>query len=156
MDGGRDLTPSSGAFLFWCASTATAPITNLPWTDHHAAAVAIDDFEHYYVTLAHECAYATGHGSRSDRNLKGRFGDQGYAAEELIAEMTAAMVGADLGLPTRHLDHHASYIASWLKIMGKDDRAILTAAAKSEAASDWLLERGRTNLADTLVSKKAA
>ena len=100
-----------------------------------------DDYEHYYATLAHECAHATGHASRLDRDLKGRFGDNPYAAEELIAEMTAAMLGAELGLSTRHLDHHASYIASWLKILRRDDRAILTAAAKAEAASSWLLER---------------
>ncbi|MGB3721302.1 MAG: zincin-like metallopeptidase domain-containing protein [Pacificimonas sp.] len=115
-----------------------------------------DDYEHYYATLAHECAHATGHGSRLDRNLKGRFGDQAYAAEELIAEMTAAMLGAEVGLPTRHLDHHASYIASWLKLLRKDDRAILTAAAKAEAASDWLLGSGRGSLVGSPVAIAAA
>ena len=55
-----------------------------------------------------------------------------------VAELSSAILGAELGLPVTHLDHHASYIASWLKILKSDDRAILTAAAKAEQAVKWL------------------
>jgi antirestriction protein ArdC len=51
-------------------------------------------------------------------------------------------LGAELGLPVSHLDSHASYIASWLKLLKKDDRAMLTAAARAEEASNMLLRLG--------------
>lgn len=84
----------------------------------------------------------TGHCSRLDRNLKNRFGSAAYAAEELIAELSSAILGAELGLPVTHLDNHASYIDHWLKLLRDDDRAILTAAARAEEASALLLKLG--------------
>ena len=107
-------------------------------------------FDHYYATLAHELSHWTGHASRLDRNLKNRFGSAAYAAEELIAELSSAMLGAELGLPVTHLDSHASYIEHWLKLLKQDDRAILTAAAKAEEASRLLLKLGgRISAEDT-------
>ena len=99
-------------------------------------------FDHYYATLAHELSHWTGHASRLDRDLKHRFGTAAYAAEELVAELSSAMLGAELGLPVAHLDHHASYIEHWVKLLRDDDRAILTAAAKAEEASELLLRLG--------------
>lgn len=58
------------------------------------------------------------------------------------AELSSAMLGAELGLPVTHLDSHASYIEHWLKLLKDDDRAILTAAAKAEEASTLLLKLG--------------
>lgn len=99
-------------------------------------------FDQYYATLGHELSHWTGHGSRLDRNLKNRFGSAAYAAEELIAELSSAILGAELGLPVTHLDNHASYIDHWLKLLRDDDRAILTAAARAEEASALLLKLG--------------
>lgn len=115
-------------------------------------------FDHYYATLAHELSHWTGHASRLDRNLKNRFGSAAYAAEELIAELSSAMLGAELGLPVTHLDSHASYIEHWLKLLKQDDRAILTAAAKAEEASRLLLKLGGRTSADDIdeVSADAA
>ena len=53
------------------------------------------------------------------------------------------MLGAELGVPVAHLDSHASYIDHWLTLLRQDDRAILTAAARAEEASDFLLRLGR-------------
>lgn len=97
----------------------------------------------YRSTLAHELAHWTGHRSRLDRSLSGRFGSDAYAIEELVAELASAMIGAELGLPVDHLDDHASYLGSWLKVLKTDARAILTAAAKAEEASAYLLKLGR-------------
>ena len=105
-------------------------------------------FDHYYATLAHELSHWTGHPSRLARDLKNRFGTAAYAAEELIAELSSAMLGAELGLPVTHLDSHASYIEHWLKLLRQDDRAILTAAAKAEEASSLLLKLGGRVIAD--------
>ena len=59
-----------------------------------------------------------------------------------VAELSSAMLGAELGLPVTHLDSHASYIEHWLKLLKDDDRAILTAAAKAEEAASLLLKLG--------------
>ncbi|WP_194917565.1 zincin-like metallopeptidase domain-containing protein [Novosphingobium sp. NBM11] len=59
-----------------------------------------------------------------------------------VAELSSAMLGAELGLPVTHLDNHASYIEHWLKLLKDDDRAILTAAAKAEEAASLLLKLG--------------
>jgi antirestriction protein ArdC len=91
----------------------------------------------------------TGHSSRLDRNLKNRFGTEAYAAEELVAELSAAILGAELGLPVAHIDHNASYIAAWLDLLKSDDRAILTAAAKAEEAAALLLRLGGLVTAET-------
>ncbi|RVT39096.1 antirestriction protein ArdC [Sphingobium algorifonticola] len=56
-----------------------------------------------------------------------------------VAEMTSALLGADLGLPTTHIDDHAAYIGSWLAVLREDSRAIMTAAAKAESAAGYLL-----------------
>ena len=60
----------------------------------------------------------------------------------MIAELSSAILGAELGLPVAHLDNHASYIDHWLKLLRDDDRAILTAAARAEEASALLLKLG--------------
>lgn len=101
-----------------------------------------DAYEHYYATLAHELSHWTGHSTRLGRDLRNRFGSEAYAAEELIAELSSAILGAELGLPVAHLDHHASYIASWLDLLKSDDRAILTAAARAEEAASLLMRLG--------------
>ena len=100
------------------------------------------DFESYALygsTAIHELAHWTGHRCRLGRDLQNSFGSPDYAREELIAEMASAMVGADLGLPAGHLDNHAAYLASWLKLLRDDDTAIFKAAAKAEEAAQYLL-----------------
>ena len=104
------------------------------------------DLDHYRATLAHELSHWTGHESRLARDMGGRFGSDAYAMEELVAELSSAMLGAELGLPVAHLDHHASYLAAWLKVLKADSRAILTVAAKAEAAAALLLRLGRGDI----------
>jgi antirestriction protein ArdC len=77
------------------------------------------------------------------RVLKIGVGSQiGAGLSGYVAELSSAMLGAELGLPVTHLDSHASYIEHWLKLLKDDDRAILTAAAKAEEASTLLLKLG--------------
>ena len=63
--------------------------------------------------------------------------------------MTSALLGADLGLQTSHIDDHAAYIGSWLRVLRKDSRAIMTAAAKAEAAAGYLLRATGLVASDT-------
>jgi antirestriction protein ArdC len=69
----------------------------------------------YLATLAHELCHWTGHKSRLARNFTGQFGSKDYAAEELVAEIGAAFIGAQLGILGDHIDNHAAYIGSWLQ-----------------------------------------
>jgi antirestriction protein ArdC len=111
------------------------------------------DLDHYRATLAHELSHWTGHECRLARQMASRFGSEAYAMEELVAELSSAMLGAELGLPLEHLDHHASYLASWLKVLKADSRAILTVAAKAEEAAALLLRLGRQEEAGSGVAK---
>lgn len=101
--------------------------------------VAFEEPEGYYATLAHELCHWTKHPRRLDRDFgRKRFGDEGYAMEELVAELGAAFVCADLQLTPQPREEHASYIASWLKALKDDKRAIFAAAAHAQRAADYL------------------
>ncbi len=97
------------------------------------------DAESYYATLAHETTHWTRHPSRLDRDFgRKRWGDEGYAREELVAELGSAFLAADLGLTPEVRDDHSAYIESWLKVLHKDKRAIFQAAAHAQRAVDYL------------------
>lgn len=95
---------------------------------------------HYYATSLHEHGHWSGHPSRLNRDLAGRFGTEAYAAEELVAELTAAYLCAALSIPG-HL-RHAEYLGHWITLLKADDRAIFTAAAKATDAANFLSEKG--------------
>jgi antirestriction protein ArdC len=93
----------------------------------------------YYATLAHECTHWTKHERRLARDFgRKRWGDEGYAIEELVAELGAAFLCADLGLTPQPRPDHAAYIASWLKVLKDDRRAVFTAAGHAQRAADFL------------------
>ena len=97
------------------------------------------DANNYYATLAHEVTHWTAHRSRLDREFgRSRFGDESYAMEELTAEMGAAFLCADLGLSLEPRHDHAAYIASWLKVLKNDKRAVFTAASHAQRAADFV------------------
>jgi antirestriction protein ArdC len=95
---------------------------------------AADD---YYATATHELSHWTGHPSRCNRQLTGRFGQDAYAMEEMIAEISSAFVCAHLRIDGRL--QHASYVDHWLQVLRADKRAIFTASTKAQAAADYLL-----------------
>lgn len=97
------------------------------------------DAESYYATLAHELTHWTKHEKRLDRDFgRKKWGDEGYAMEELVAELGAAFLSADLDLTPEPRADHAAYIASWLKVLKDDKRAIFSAAAHAQRAADYL------------------
>jgi antirestriction protein ArdC len=100
---------------------------------------SFQDADSYYATLAHEFTHWTGSKSRLDRDFGGhRFGSEGYAIEELVAELGAAFLCADLELALEPREDHASYIASWLKVLSADNRAVFTAAAHAQRAAEFI------------------
>jgi antirestriction protein ArdC len=84
----------------------------------------------------HELGHWTGHKSRLDRDLRNRFGEKAYAAEELIAELCAAFLCAEFSIDGGL--RHAGYIASWIGLLKADSRAFFTAASRAQAAADYL------------------
>ena len=102
---------------------------------------AFDSADHYAATLNHEAVHATGAAHRVGRDMSKRFSAHALAAEELVAEIGASILGAHLGLPPDHLSDHASYVGHWMKLLKDDKRAFLAAAAQAQTAVDWLLAK---------------
>ena len=101
--------------------------------------VAFRDAESYCSTLAHELTHWTKHPSRLSRDFgRRKFGDEGYAREELVAEIGAAFLACDLGITPEPRDDHAAYLAHWLDVLKEDKRAIFQAAAHAQKAVDYL------------------
>lgn len=94
--------------------------------------------ESYYSTLLHELTHWTSAESRCNRQLGKRFGDQSYAMEELIAELGAAFLCADLQITDEPRADHAQYLSAWLSVMKADKKAIFTAASKASEAAAFL------------------
>lgn len=100
---------------------------------------AFRDAESYCATLAHELTHWTKHPSRLDRDFgRKAFGDEGYAREELVAEIGAAFLCCDLGITPEPREDHAAYLGQWLKVLSGDKRAIFRAAAHAQRAVDYL------------------
>lgn len=100
---------------------------------------SFNDAESYCATLAHEITHWTKHPSRLDRSFgRKTFGDEGYAREELVAEIGAAFLCCDLGITPEPREDHAAYLAYWLKVLKSDNRAIFQAAAHAQRAVDFL------------------
>ena len=97
------------------------------------------DAESHAATLAHELTHWTKHTKRLARDLgRVRYGDEGYAREELVAELGAAFLSADLGITPEVRPDHAAYIATWLTVLKNEKRFIFTAASHAQRAADFL------------------
>jgi antirestriction protein ArdC len=106
------------------------------------------DAESYYSTLVHEMTHWTKHPSRLARDLgRKQWGDEGYAQEELVAELGAASLCADLELATEPRDENASYIANWLERLKSDTRFTFKAAAHAQRATDYLRDQSERDAA---------
>ena len=129
--------------------TATGAVIHLggnqayysPTTDHIQLPPfeAFKDKESFYATALHELVHFTRHETRLDRDFgRQRFGDVGYAREELVAELGSAFLCADLGITPEIREDHADYIGHWLKVLQGDKHAIFQAAAHAQRAADYL------------------
>lgn len=117
---------------------------------------AFADAERYYATLAHETTHWTRHPSRLGRDFgRKRWGDEGYAMEELVAELGSAFLSADLELTPEVRDDHSAYIGSWLKVLKNDKRAIFTAAAHAQKAAAYLHSLQETSDKETPLREAA-
>jgi antirestriction protein ArdC len=92
--------------------------------------------EEFYSTQIHEFAHASGHKSRLGRGLANKFGSEAYAEEELVAELTAAFLGAEFQIDGKC--QHVEYIGGWFKCLKKNKRLFYQAASKAKKAADYL------------------
>jgi antirestriction protein ArdC len=95
----------------------------------------------FYATALHELTHWTGNETRLNRSFGKRFGDDAYAFEELVAELGAAFTVGQLGLIDATIEAHANYVASWIKVLKTDKKAIFTAASQAAEASDFILSK---------------
>lgn len=110
----------------------------------------------FYSTLAHEHGHWTGHASRIDRDLSGKFGSDKYAAEELVAELTAAFWCASQGgIGMAKRDDHAAYLSSWLRVLRADPKALVTVMSKAQGALDYLDKLAGAAIADDEIAEAA-
>lgn len=118
-----------------------------PSTDsiHLPDQAQFESADRYYSTALHELGHWTGHPSRMDRDLSGRFGSESYAKEELRAEISSLMVGEELDIG-HDPGQHAAYVKSWIKVLKEDPKEILRAARDAEKIKDLVLsyEQERT------------
>lgn len=97
------------------------------------------DAPSYYATLAHELTHWTRHPRRLDRDFdRKKWGDEGYAKEEMVAELGACFLGADLGFAPKTYEEHAAYIQGWLTVLKNDSRFIFRAAAHAQKAVEYV------------------
>jgi len=104
--------------------------------------------EEFYATLNHEASHAVGHPKRLNRisiTEAAPFGSPTYAAEELVAEMSAAYLCAEAGISPAVLENQAAYVAGWLKKLRDDRRLLVHAAAQAQRAADYILNRTCTD-----------
>ena len=99
------------------------------------------DASAYYTTLAHESVHWTRHADRLNRKFRGAH-QVPYAKEELVAEIGAAFLSAELGITPAIRDDHADYIGAWLKVLQDDNKAIFNAASLATKAVGWIMARG--------------
>ncbi|HEY6619582.1 MAG TPA: zincin-like metallopeptidase domain-containing protein, partial [Steroidobacteraceae bacterium] len=92
--------------------------------------------DHFYNVAFRELTHWSGHKSRLDRDLKNRFGSRNYAAEELIAELGAAFLGAEFGFDGDV--RNAGYIGNWIELLKTDRRAFFTACRHASTAAEYL------------------
>lgn len=99
---------------------------------------AFNSDDDWLSTWAHELAHWTGHPSRLNRTFGKRFGDETYAAEELVAELSSAFTCAEYGIVPGVRSDHASYLANWIAMLKADASILWTVASKAQAATDHL------------------
>ena len=144
-DSGIAINYNGGNRAFYRPSTDSV---HLPAKDQFKSADAM------YATTLHELGHATGHPSRLNRDLTGKFGSESYAKEELNAEIASMMIGQRLGIG-HDPSQHAAYVQSWVKVVKEDPKAILNACRNAEKICEHLGVEKYEHQATQKVEQKA-
>lgn len=100
--------------------------------------------EAYNATALHELAHSTGHPERLNREKGGEFGDEKYAFEELVAEITSVFMSVHTGIDPADMDMetHQAYVNDWIEVIEKSPDVLVKAVKQAEAAADYMEEKG--------------
>ena len=131
--------PSSRAFYVPSQDFIVLPMKEQFKIGKTAEEVYRDGME-YYSTALHEMGHSTGHASRLNRQF-GSKRTEGYAHEELIAEMTSALVGSTMGFDKKILENNANYLKGWLENLKRNPESITTIMSDVGKASDMIIEK---------------
>lgn len=116
----------------------SADLIQMPDEGLFVGTASMDRAQSYMSVLLHELTHWSGVEKRLNRTFGQRFGDDAYAVEEMVAELGAAFLCAELGITAEPRPDHAHYIGHWLKVLKADSRAIFAAAAKASEAARYL------------------
>ena len=114
--------------------------------------------EEYYATEFHELAHSTGHAKRLHRENFDNpvsFGSESYSKEELIAEMTAAMLCGIAGIEQRILENSAAYLKTWKARLKSDSRLLVSAASQAQKAADFIQGKPQYQLAEASATQRS-
>ena len=124
-----------------------------PATDsiHLSAKSQFNSRDSYFSTVLHEICHSSGHSSRLNRDMTGRFGDESYAKEELRAEIGSLMLGDELQVG-HEFGQHAAYVDHWVKVLQDDPKEILRASRDAEKIKEFVLQLENTRMIDLSIS----
>ncbi len=126
------------AFYRHQSSDGTGDFIQMPPRELFTGTATSTPTESYESTRLHELAHYSGAAHRLNRQFGERFGDKAYSFEELVAELSAAFLCAELEITNTPRADHAQYISSWLAVLKGDEKAIFTAASFATRAVDYL------------------
>ena len=132
--------PEAGAYYSPSKDMIVLPLKSQFNIHQDNAEECYKDGQEYYGTALHEMTHSTGAESRLNRLKPSRFGSPEYAKEELVAELTAAMVGNTLGFDKRISDNSAAYIKSWISTLKQEPKFIVTVMSDVNKASRMLID----------------
>jgi antirestriction protein ArdC len=147
----KALKEKTGLLVVQGGNTACyVPATDEVRLPHKRAFHSVYD---WYATAMHEAAHSTLAEKRLARKeaLGKRWGDEAYSLEELRAEICSAIMAAETGVPMSqdadHIGRHASYLNSWIKVIGNDPMAIFSAAKDADRMASYMLGLAQENVA---------
>src|ERR1700675_1119321 len=97
--------------------------------------------EEFYATEFHELAHSSGHPRalhRENFDKAAHFASSSYSKEELVAEMTAAMLCGVAGIEQKTLENSAAYLKAWIARLKSDSRLLVSAASQAQKAADFI------------------
>ena len=111
-------------------------------TIHLCNIETFDTMQDYYSVAFHEMGHSTGHKSRLDRDLTGKYGGQKYAKEELCVELASMFMQHDIGLTLteQHIKNHSAYIQSWIKLLRDDPKELFNAVSQANKIVKYVLD----------------
>ena len=132
--------PENGAFY-----SPSLDIVVLPMKEQFKKGTTEEDIYRdgmeFYSTMLHEMTHSTMKPDRLNRDGSGRFGDQKYAKEELVAELTAAMLCHSMGFDSKVTDNSAKYLDNWLGALKEEPKFILSVMSDVNKASEMILDK---------------